>query len=259
MLLLKHCHSILFTFHYLLSLKLAFTFILLNIFLFSGVTVLYATETIVLNVTGKPPLSDSMQNGFMDRIVYEAFKRLNLKLETVQLPAERALINTNNGIIDGEMSRVAGLSKKYNNLIQVDEKVMDWEFVVYSNKNITLNSGWHSLIPYSVSIINGWKILEKNVPPGVELTKVKNTEQLFGMLKLKRSDLIIYEKWGGKYYLKTHNITGVKLIAPPLIVKGMFIYLHKKHRKLAIKLAKTLKNMKSDGTYQKIMSKTLLN
>ncbi|MFV1982612.1 MAG: substrate-binding periplasmic protein, partial [Thiohalomonadales bacterium] len=217
----------------------------------------YAADTIVLNQSGGPPLNDLKLTGFMDRIAQEAFSRLNVKLEIVQLPAERSLINSNKGIIDGEMGRIAGLNSKYKNLVQVNEKIMDWEFVVYSNKKINLNNGWNSLIPYTVAIINGWKILEKNVPSEVELTKVKYQAQLFGMLKLHRSDLIIYEKWSGKYYLKKNNITDVKLIPRPLITKELFIYLNKKHSKLAVKLASSLKSMKDDGTYKKIESETL--
>lgn len=232
-------------------------FIILNILLFFCSSSVYSIEIIVLNTAGGPPLNDSKLSGFIDRITLEAFKRINVKLETVSLPAERALINANSGIIDGDISRIAGLNNKYKNLVQVNEKIMNWEFVAYSNKNINLDAGWNSLIPYSVSIINGWKILEKNVPSEVELTKVKNPQQLFSMLKSQRSDLIIYEKWSGRYYLKTKKITDIHLVTPALIVKEMFIYLHRRHNKLIVKLAVSLKNMKNDGTYQKIMLETL--
>jgi len=227
--------------------------------LFCFCSLVYSEEIIVLNTTGKPPLNDAEHKGFMDRVAFEAFKRINIKLESVQLPAERALINANTGIIDGEMSRISGLILRYPNLIKVNEKIMDWEFVVYSDKDITIKSSWDSLKPYSVSIINGWKILEKNIPANVDLIKVKNTEQLFGMLNLKRTDLIIYEKWGGLQYLRTNKITNIKLIQPPLIVKEMFIYLNAKHKTLVPRLATVLKGMKQDGTYQKIKNQTLLD
>jgi len=242
------------------ALKIISSVILLNSIYMASLSYVFANEKvvkIVLNVAGKPPLNNQEQNGFIDLIAREAFKRLDITLETVRLPAERALLNANSGITDGEMSRIAGLNSKYTNLIQVNEKIMDWEFVVFSKREIELNKKWQSLIPYTVSIINGWKILEKNVPASVNLTKVKNPKQLFGMLKLQRSDLIIYEKWGGMYYLKSKKIKDVKLIHPPLIVKEMFIYLNKKHTELAIKLAGVLKSIKDDGTYEKTLSLTL--
>jgi polar amino acid transport system substrate-binding protein len=220
-------------------------------------TLVLAEQTIILNITGGPPLNTVNLDGFMDQVTKEALRRLGYKLETVMLPAERALLNSNNGVIDGEMSRISGLNKRYTNLIQVNEKIIDWEFVAFSKKNINLNNRWQSLKPYSVSIINGWKILEKNIPSNVDLTKVKNPDQLFGMLLLKRADLIIYGKWAGSYYLKSNNMHDVKIINPPLTIKPLYIYLHKKHTKLAKKLAKSLKNMKQDGTYQKIKSKTI--
>ncbi|MFV2060115.1 MAG: substrate-binding periplasmic protein [Gammaproteobacteria bacterium] len=239
------------------SLKALYYISFIILIIFDYTKLIFAEEIIVLSATGGPPLNTAKLDGFMDRVIKEAFKRLDIKLETVKLPAERALLNSNNGIIDGEMGRIAGLNRRYTNLVQVKEKIMDWEFVVFSNKNISLNDSWQSLRPYSVAIINGWKILESNVPEVVELTKVKNPKQLFGMLKLKRADLIIYEKWAGIYYLKSKKISDVKLISPPLIVKPLYIYLHKKHKNLTIKLTKTLKNMKKDGTYLKLKSEIL--
>ncbi len=216
-----------------------------------------SANEITLNTTGKPPLNAPDLNGFMDLVSKEAFKRIGYTLKTIQLPAERGLKNVNAGIEDGEMSRIKGLDKLYPNLIRVPEKIMNWQFVAFSQSPINLQKGWKSLENNSVGFINGWKILEKNVPAKADITKVRTPNQLFTILHKKRVDIILYERWGGLLHIRNHNQKNVILLSPPLAEKQMFIYLHKKHKKLVPLLAKALKQMKADGTYNKIFTKIL--
>jgi len=208
-----------------------------------------------LNTTGMPPLNTPDQSGFMDLIAMEAFSRIGVTLKTVQLPAERGLLDANAGYEDGEMSRIAGLGDKYINLIQVPEKIMDWEFAAFSTRFSDMAAGWSGLASKSTAIITGWKILENNVPPATELTKVKFPYQLFYLLAQDRVDLVLYERWGGLAMLKQYK--HVILLEPPLAVKAMYIYLHKKHRAMVPKLAQALRSLKDDGTYRRIYNKVL--
>lgn len=218
---------------------------------------LYAANVLIINTTGKPPLNTPQRSGFMDLVTAEALRRIGYQLQTVQLPAERGLANSNAGIDDGEMSRIAGLEKLYPNLVRVPEKIMDWEFNAFTNKTIHINSRWADLSPYAVAYINGWKILEKNVPEEAEITRVKNPRQLFALLQKDRTDFILYERWGGLNIIQKQKLQNVRIIMPPLAVKDMYIYLHKKHKQLVPLLAKSLSEMKRDGSYQRIYNRTL--
>ena len=211
-----------------------------------------AKRVIVLNTTGKPPLNTPDGKGFMDQVAKFAFAKIGVQLTTIQLPAERGLLIVNAGIEDGEMSRIARLDKTYTNLVRVPEKIMDWAFVVFSKKDISLQHGWQSLQSHSVAIIKGWKILERNVPKNSELFTVKLPESLFGMLASGHADLIIYEKWGGLKYLKKIHNTRIRLLEPPLVVKEMFIYLHKKNADLIPGLAAAIQALKKEGIYQQL-------
>jgi polar amino acid transport system substrate-binding protein len=218
---------------------------------------LYAANVLVINTTGKPPLNTPQRNGFMDLVAAEALRRIGYRLETVQLPAERGLTNSNAGVDDGEMSRIAGLERLYPNLIRVPEKIMDWEFNAFTNKSIHINGKWSDLSPYAVAYINGWKILEKNVPDEAEITRVQNPRQLFALLHKERTDFIIYERWGGLNIIQKQKFDEMRIIMPPLAVKDMYIYLHKKHEKLVPQVARALYEMKQDGAYQRIHNQTL--
>ncbi len=216
----------------------------------------YANE-ITLSTVTTAPLTTPNLNGFLDLVAKEALARNGYKLRTVYLPAERALKNVNAGLEDGEMARIAGMEKLYPNIIRVPEKIIDMEFVAFSRNNITLNNGWADLPKYAVSFINGWKIYEENVPKETEVTKVRTARQLFSMLEKKRADLILYERWGGLLYIKNKQLSSIKLQLPILAKKEMFIYLHKKNKFLVPKLAKTLKQMKQDGSYNTIANQIL--
>jgi len=216
-----------------------------------------ATSIIHLNITGRPPLNTDNQTGFMDAVATEAFRRIGITLETSLFPAERGLKNSNKGFVDGEMARVKGIDKVYTNLIRVPEKLMDWEFVVFSRKTIDLRAGWSALSGKSVSHINGWKILEKNIPNDAEITKTSNINELFVLLEKKRTDYVIYEKWAGHYMLQKMMMDNVYQHKPALAVKEIFIYLHKKHKSVIPPLSQALKNMKKDGSYQHLVKKHL--
>jgi polar amino acid transport system substrate-binding protein len=225
----------------------------------SGLPAVADTDVIELNTTTYPPLSTPEQQGFLDRIVKEALARLGITMKTVRLPAERALIDANHGILDGEISRVAGLENIYPNLVRIPEKLMDLEFTLFSRHvvHLELEPRWQALTPYSTAIINGWKILENNMPAGAEVTKVKSPMQLFNLLNLDRVDLIIYERWGGMALIKEMNVSNIRRLTPPLVVKGMYMYLNKKHQALVPRLNDALRQIKQDGTYQRIYKQTL--
>jgi len=212
---------------------------------------------LTMNSAAKPPLSTEFNDGFIDLLAIEAMSRIHVKLNIVQLPAERALQDDNNGILDGELLRVAGLEKTYTNLVPVDEKLMDLKFVAFSRKIKQINDGWKSLKPYSVAFMNGWKILEKNVPAEAEITKVNSHSQLFNLLDIDRVDIVIYERWGGLRLIQDLNIANVHALKPALATSSMHMYLNKKYQNLVPKIDEALKKMKTDGTYNKIYEKTL--
>ena len=230
----------------------------LTIFILLAPLVCFAEPLLVFNTTGKSPLNTDSGEGFMDKVTEVALLNIGYKLQLVKLPAERGLVNVNQGIDDAEMSRIAGLEKTYKNIRQVPEKIMDWEFVVFSKKKVDLTKGWSSLANKNIAFINGWKILEKNVPASANINKVKTDNQLFLLLEKDRTDFVIYEKWAGLEQIRKHNLADIRMLEPALAIRDMYIYLNKKHEKLVKPLSKSLKEMKDNGDYRKLEKRILL-
>ncbi len=216
-----------------------------------------ASQTIVFNTSNAPPNATDTATGTCDRILTEAFRRLGMTLKILQLPSERALQNANQGIDDGNFVRVEGMEKMYPNLIRVPEPITTLEFSAFTKDARIRITGWESLAPYRVGIMNGWKIVENNVGHVKSLNKVRDEHVLFPLLLAGKIDIAVYDYRQGEYALKQLGAKGVRALQPPLVVRPMYPYLHKRHADLVPKLDRTLKAMKRDGTVNRIVMETL--
>jgi polar amino acid transport system substrate-binding protein len=216
-------------------------------------------ETLRLNSGVGAPYFQPDKKGFIDLLVPEVFRRIGVTAEGIQYAAsERAMLNANDGVDDGVVLRIRGLEKIYPNLVRIDEKIIDNEFVAYATKVQFATTSFDTLKDYQVGYINGWKIFEAGMPPGTPTTKVQGAEQLFSLLEHDRADIVLFERWQGNHLLRTRGIKA-HMLQPPLATTEMFMYLHKKHAHLAEPAARALRAMKADGTYQRIVVQSLID
>lgn len=212
----------------------------------------YATETLRLNTPGNPPYHYPEQNGIIDKWLQDVFRRLGKKVTLAWLPPERSLINANEGLSDGDAVRIEGLSNMYPNLIQVPEPVYVGDFVAFAKGVDFAPKGWESLSPYHVAIIKGHKITESNVKGTKSLVKVKKLDQLFTLLDKNRVDVVIVERLFGEMNVRQRGLKSIKLLEPPLARLNFYLYMHKKHATMIPDIARAIREMKGDGTQQRI-------
>jgi polar amino acid transport system substrate-binding protein len=160
----------------------------------------------------------------------------------------------NQGEVDGEGLRIAGLNNQYPNLVQVPERFLGISFVAFAkDAMINLDRNWESLKPYRVAFITGWKMFEANATGAKSVTKVDKPEQLFRMLDSGRIDLALYTRADGIAFIRSSGLSSIAPIAPSLKDVDMYLYLNKKHEAHVPRIAQALRDMKADGTYNKIM------
>ncbi len=215
-----------------------------------------ATDTLHLVTVALPPLgSPPAQQGFLEQVAREAFRRIGRTIEVTTLPGERSLINANTGLDDGDLMRAPGFENAFPDLLRVPEKIGNMEFMAYSKRTDIKLHGWEDLQPYVVGYSSGWKIFDRNVK-AKEITKTRIIDDLFPLLYSNRADIILIDRWQGLWAAHTLGFT-VHTIEPPLAQMDMFMYLHKRHADIIPALVKALTAMKADGTYQKISTTTL--
>lgn len=208
----------------------------------------------------RPVLTLSTNNTPLDRkalqaLSEEAGRRAGIDVKFVSLPSERSLVAANQGEVDGEGLRVAGLDESYVNLVRVPERYISISFVAFAkDTSISVAQGWDSLKPYRVAHIHGWKMFESNAGTARTVNKVDKAEQLFQMLDHGRIDLALYTLADGVALSRKLGLQGVVALSPTLKDVDMFLYLHRKHAALVPKVAAALREMKADGSHQRILA-----
>lgn len=213
-------------------------------------------QPLVINTTARAPHYIEDGSGFINRLVAEIFRRLDIEHELVWLPAERSLVFTNNGAVDAVVPRAAAIEKKYPDLVRVPVEVFRFDFMAYVRDPATSIDGWQGLKPYSVGLIKGWKIVEQNTGEARMISKVNDYEQLLNMLDKGRVDVAILDRVMGGWVLKNLGFE-LQPVEPPLASVPTYFYLHRKHAGLVEKISAVLYEMKRDGAYAEIQRNTL--
>jgi polar amino acid transport system substrate-binding protein len=238
-------------------LYLLFTVLFFSSVFCSSVSWAENPAVLVLNDTNEPPFTTPEHTGFLDVIATEAFRRVGIELRLVKLPAERALLLANEGLQDGELARIAGLEKRYPNLVRVPEKLIDWEFAAFS-KDASIPANYAAIRRHTVGLIRGWKIYEQKMAGATEITTADDPEQLFRLLDLGRIEVALYTRSMGLALIQKQGFRGIRPLEPPLAKRAMYIYLNKQHAELVPKLAEILRELKREGFYQRVYHNKLL-
>lgn len=235
-----------------------FLWLLLFLNLPAGESAASQQAYLTLNSADTEPYSNPQDTGFYDRLVSEMFATLQIPVRINHLPSARSLNNANDGIDDGEYGRIKGLEKDYPNLVMVEEKLIDFNFTIFSaDPEFSPEKGWDSFRTLNIAYINGWKFLDRHVRDYKSLIRVADHRELFALLAAGRVDVVIYEKWRGLHHLDQEGLRGIYAVSPPLASKGMYLYLHRRHRQLIPSLEAALRKLKKTGRYREIYSATL--
>ena len=211
------------------------------------------SPALTLATTISPPLSEPGQNGMLDQIIKGAFARIGVHVALQQLPSERGLVMADSGQVDGDGNRISGLHAAYPNLLQVPESNMTYEFTAFALRPDVNVRNWDDLHHYTVAYIIGWKIYDENVRAS-STVKVATPENLFALLRAGRVDVVLYYRLGGLYYARKLGLTNLRVLAPPLATREMYMYLNSRHADLVPRLAAALRGMKKDGSYERIVA-----
>jgi polar amino acid transport system substrate-binding protein len=189
-----------------------------------------------------------------EKVLEHAYKRLNIKMSIVYLPAARTLWSANNGSVDGEVSRLAGLEKIYPNLLMVKMPITVISPCVYTKEGTSFTvNGWQSLKPYRIAYLRGVKFVENNLQ-GLSAEGVSTLEQAFMMLEHNRVDVVIADVNQSINILPKYP--DIKMLSPAVDSFPVYHYLHKKHTDLVPKLEAVLQQMTDDKTIERITSES---
>ncbi|MFZ6687677.1 substrate-binding periplasmic protein [Undibacterium sp. SXout11W] len=185
------------------------------------------------------------------KIIIEAYRRLNIHVDINELPGERSLLSADSGLTDGELYRKAGIEALYRNLVMVPVPLMNYEIVVFSRSlNFPVN-GWESLRPYTIGFVKSIKIIEENTK-GMKIEVATSLRNAFLKMMLGRSDVVVTNRLSGLAMIKELALSEIALLSPALVVFPVYHYLNKKHADLIPDLTSVLNKMQNEKAIRDI-------
>lgn len=218
---------------------------LLVLLLFLALFPALAQESVLLSKR-EDPLAP-----FAAKIAFEAFRRIGVKADFVQLPSERALQSADNGQTDGDLVRAAGIDKLYPNLVQVPEPMLTYDTVAFTKGLGFKIDGWESLRPFRLCVLRGMKLAE-TATEGMDRAISNDVAQAIMMLGGGRCDVALlgYVVWPE---IDRMMAGPLRSLDPPVSSVPLYLYVNKKHASLVKKLAEAMREMRADGTTDKIL------
>lgn len=229
-------------------------FILLNAFTAS------ASETFDFVTHTRPPVSD-----FLREILQEAFRYHHKEITLEEMPGKRAIMMVNEGIADGDPSRVKNFREISNddtsNYVIVDEPIVHLELAMLTLKDTPVAEvSWASVNQGNASYLRGSKRIRDNIEEH-NRNPVDKLDHLFRMVELKMSrSAILFRSQAKLAFLENPELKNSLVIHDkPLASFNMYVYLNKRHSDFVPKLKGSLERLKTDGTFQRIADKHLVS
>ena len=198
-------------------------------------------------------------------IFTEAFKRVDKVLVYKFYPSKRASLVADSGVVDGEICRVFSYNEKHPGLIRVEEPILSIRISAFAtDKDIKLK-GWESLrnTDYKIEYMRGGKLIEEKLAKFVDnekLSTVTHWSQGIKKLDIGRTNIFISLERTIQNALKTKEFinSGIHKVGV-MEEQTIHAFLNVKHKALATKLSKVLKEMKKEGLIKKYLKNSMIN
>ena len=224
-------------------------FVALVFLIFTPKDVPAADELILATIDGSADVEAGVA------VVKEAYQHLGIDVKVRWMKDKNALAQSDSGKVDGEVQRIDGINRTYANLIQVPIPVNFLHGAAFSKKHSFPITGWYSLKPYRVGIVEGI-VFSKETAQGIQIKTAESYEELVAMLDRDKIDVAVMPRTIGMITIKKQKIKGVKALGGVLETFFLYHYLHRKNEHLVPMVEKELKRMLLDGTTKRIQSDT---
>jgi polar amino acid transport system substrate-binding protein len=201
-------------------------FICAVLFLFLAMNQIVMAETATISVADSP----------LSKIVFEdkvkpAYAEIGITVDAKIVPAQRALQMSNSGKTLAENMRMAGIEKKFPNLIMVPTPVhtINW-MIVTKDKKFTVD-GAESIKPYKVGFVRGIKFTE-NITKGLNADPSPSYSIVLKKVNSGRNDIGIVPAETLKDLLKDPAFSSLSMLEPPLESIKLYHYVYKDKKDL---------------------------
>ncbi|AOT10177.1 hypothetical protein S4054249_05355 [Pseudoalteromonas luteoviolacea] len=187
--------------------------------------------------------ADTPQARYVVELLSLAYKDIGHKLALIDFDQQSALIAANEGELDGQLGRIAGVTDSYANLLYVDFPLYSFNLQLISHCTSCSFEQIESMVVQSGYLV-AYQYMMDNRYQG-ELIEVKSSAAQLNLLMQKKVQGALIIDFHLREHLPYMDVDTIKI--EDLMTIDSFHYLHQKHAALIPKLKVTLKKLEQKG------------
>ena len=187
----------------------------------------------------------------------EAYRRLDVELESRGLPGQRVLGSFEAGLYDGVAARIFALGDRIPGIHRVHPPVAQLSGNVWVRAGSGISvSRPEDLANYVVAMPAALytRGLAKHASETIEL---RETLQMFQMLEAERVDVVILDQTRARVDMADHGLDGFAMLDQPLSEFRLYHYLGPEHGDLASRVTEVLTSMHESGDWIELYERSL--
>lgn len=231
---------------------------IIAILLIASSTFLASQPVVALNDSEKPlsvtisSREHSPLNAVTETVVREMYRRIGYAVKFEHLPGNRAITLASHGKVDGDVSRLAFITKKFPDLRIVPVPIFYSELVALSTNEDLKIGGWESLGAYQVVAPSSFKLIWNKLRNHKNTVRTPDTASALLTLINGHAEVAVLNKYEAERLIDVFNYQNISPHLPPLEKLPIYHILHKKNEHLITPLTAAIKQMSEDGSLKKI-------
>lgn len=186
-------------------------------------------------------------------IAQAALKRAGVAAVAREVPAERALALAASGETDGDVGRILEVGTAFPSLVRVPEPIYFYATQAFAYRRLDMAGGWQALRAHSVCVRRGIQLFRLRTE-GMRRQLLDDEPSVLRMLRNGGCDVALLDRRNPQVQAALAADPPLLLLTPDLEVTPLYLYLHKRHAALVPRVAEMLRQMRHDGTMQRITS-----
>jgi ABC-type amino acid transport substrate-binding protein len=180
-------------------------------------------------------------------ILERAYEQIGVAVEFSIVPAARALKESNAGVSDGDVARIANIQLTYENLRPVPTPIIHIRAYAFSRDTSVLIKSWDDLSTFKIGVLRGIRYSEIGTE-GMNRTFYDSYNSMFNMLDKGRLDYAIgVHEQALQMINQNFPGSGIKEASSVLFEAPLYHYVHERNAHLIPKLDAVFQKMRDNG------------
>ena len=187
-------------------------------------------------------------------VMNNIYERLGHEMKLIRFPGKRALVQANEGSVDGELIRVKSVESQLPNLVRIPVVIGHIKGMALSLKDSPEIVGKEGLVDKRIGILRGVELTNR-ITTNLSRQVLNSIDSLFQSLLVGRVDVVLFPELDAKKYLADNQLAQqIKIHREPIITVPLYHYLHKNKPTLIQQVTQTLEKLKTNGELDAIIS-----